>query len=433
MKKLKLLSASAVLALGLLILASAGPALADSAPATATTTFSDNFVDVGDLVDITGTVLCAGDFGKGVCDGGGAVDVGEAAIQQLEVATVPVACGTDGASFVTILALATPNGSGEVTLANFDTTPLGANSITGFRTLYDDVGTSGPDHAPADFAGECADLVVLGPVELDIVKTLLDGPNDDGGGAIDLDTEFGLTDPLTAAIIAANDNDDGVIGIGLDQSQHYVFELETTDLPIGTVVFDVIPGEFDLDSDDEFTANACTGDPELCDGVEFNDAVCVATPSRAPGASQGNLPKLEPEFLTIEIVAVGTCTITVWVRTDGNPGHLDSDGGNPADDSTNVWSLFEPTGCMAFRDDLGMLLADGNGDPIVDTIALNDGFKEFEAASGKRLLGPAGSLQLTPIGCDSDDDGVIDELDVCPIEGTEVFGTVDATGCPVEP
>lgn len=433
MSKLKLLTASAVLALGLGILASAAPALADSAPATATTTFADNFVDVGDLVDITGTVLCAGDFAKGVCDGGGAVDVGEAAIQQFRDGPDPVACGTDGASFVTILALATPDGSGEVELVDFDTSTLDPNSITGFRTLYDDVGTSGSDHAPADFAGECADLVVLGPVELDIVKTLLDGPNDDAGAPIDLDTEFGLTDPDTADIMAANDNDDGVIGIGLGEPQHYVFELVSEDLPIGTVLFDVIPGEFDLDSADELAANGCTGDPELCDGVEFNDAVCVATPSRAPGASQGNLPKLEPEFLTVEIVAVGTCTIRVWVRTDGNPGHLDDDGGEPENDENNVWSLFEPTGCMAFRDDLGMLLADGNGDPIVDTIALNDGFKEFEAASGKRLLGPAGSLQLTPIGCDSDDDDVIDELDQCPVVGPEPDQVETTPGCWVDP
>ena len=30
--------------------------------------------------------------------------------------------------------------------------------------------------------------------------------------------------------------------------------------------------------------------------------------------------------------------------------------------------------------------------------------------------GAAGSLQLTPVECDSDEDGVIDELDVCPVD-----------------
>ena len=56
----------------------------------------------------------------------------------------------------------------------------------------------------------------------------------------------------------------------------------------------------------------------------------------------------------------------------------------------------------------------------MDTIALNDGFKIYDADenSGKRLSGPAGSLQLVPIGCDSDGDAVIDELDDFPVDDT---------------
>ncbi len=68
-----------------------------------------------------------------------------------------------------------------------------------------------------------------------------------------------------------------------------------------------------------------------------------------------------------------------------------------------------------------MLLEDDDdpANPIVDSIALNDGFKDFDPDTGDRLSSPRGSLQLTPVGCDSDDDGVIDELDECPIEEGE--------------
>ena len=145
----------AVLALGFGALASSGSALADPADATATTTFSANLVNVGDPVDITGTVLCVEDHGNGVCDAINApVTVGTLEIQQLKDGADPVACGTAGASFVTIHGPSAPNGSGELTLANFDTTPLGENSITGFRTLYDEAGTNPSNHPPADFAGE---------------------------------------------------------------------------------------------------------------------------------------------------------------------------------------------------------------------------------------------------------------------------------------
>jgi hypothetical protein len=43
----------------------------------------------------------------------------------------------------------------------------------------------------------------------------------------------------------------------------------------------------------------------------------------------------------------------------------------------------------------------------------------FEPVTGDRVSGPEGALHLTPIGCDSDGDGFIDELDAFPLDETK--------------
>ncbi len=189
----------------------------------------------------------------------------------------------------------------------------------------------------------------------------------------------------------------------------------------GTVIYDVVPAEYNLDPDAEDfeneSADTCAETDADCDGIWVMAGNCTATP-RQPDNSQGGRFK-EPELLTIIVGSDESCTVLVYVVTDGNPGHWVS-GDN--------FTLYEPTSCLAFRDDGDVLLGDtDNGDPIVDTIALNDGFKDFDPATGDRISGPRGSLQLTPVGCDSDDDGVIDELDSCPIEEGE--GERDVDGC----
>ena len=50
---------------------------------------------------------------------------------------------------------------------------------------------------------------------------------------------------------------------------------------------------------------------------------------------------------------------------------------------------------------------------MVDTIALNESPKEFSGTDGDFLRqSPDQTLQLRPVGCDSDGDGIIDELEL---------------------
>ena len=46
---------------------------------------------------------------------------------------------------------------------------------------------------------------------------------------------------------------------------------------------------------------------------------------------------------------------------------------------------------------------------------LNDGLMVFEPVTGDRESGPEGALHLTPVGCDSDGDTIIDEKDEYPL------------------
>jgi hypothetical protein len=267
------------------------------------------------------------------------------------------------------------------------------------------------------------ELLLLGAETNDIAKSLESGPTDGLGTDLVLSTWIiGL-----GANPDPDEFDDGIIGIGLPVKQHYIFSInigDSADVPEGTVIYDVIPAEYNLDPDAEDFENGgtdATCDDADCDGIEVSAGNCTAT-ERQPPNSQGGRFK-EPELLTIIVGSDETCTVLVYVETDGNPGHFVSPGPPP------VFTLYEPTSCLAFRDDGDVLLGDtDNGDPIVDSIALNDGFKDFDPETGDRISGPRGSLQLTPIGCDSDDDGVIDELDMCPLD--DGGGEVEADGCP---
>lgn len=185
----------------------------------------------------------------------------------------------------------------------------------------------------------------------------------------------------------------------------------------------------DLDKDAEDFDNDSTVNDDcadgICDGVASDSADCVVTPSRAPGANKKGKDKLEPEFLTIEVDSFDNgdmCTITVWVNTDVNPGKHTPD-------------IFEPTSCAFFEDAGESEILDDSGKPIHDWIALNDGVKVFHPINGDLVIGPTGSIQLNPL-CDFDEDGVVDELDDCPLEGPPDLGigeTLGADGCIIGP
>ena len=277
-----------------------------------------------------------------------------------------------------------------------------------------------------------------------VVKTFTDGPLNPGtGDVIDLDFVFGLDDdagamPNDDAGAFQDANDVGIIGIGLDSSQGYIYEMDIT-ADDGSFIVDVSPAEYDLSPDLQdvidifgngsacettlvssvFTAD-CDADDEVChdaggNGIECtgfvsDDDACWVESSRPPGATANGKDTdrhKQPEFIQVLVDTDSTtCDVFVFVETDGNPGHFNGPGD---------FDLYEPTGCMAFEHD-GVLLEADNLDAYVESIILNDGVSEYDEATGDRVQGPDEHLLLTPIGCDSDGDGVIDELDGFPAD-----------------
>ena len=240
---------------------------------------------------------------------------------------------------------------------------------------------------------------------MDVQKTLLEGPD----GATDVDDEF------------------GTIGIRLPDAQSFLFEIKITNegsptAAIGAVVFDVVPAEYNLDpdaedlvtgpgADDGNCDDAATGGfVEPCDGAwSDNNVACMVSTSTSGGGGKKGGVGLEPEFVTIEIGDLdaddddGMCAIKVAVVTEENPASVKKSS-DPA--------KFEPTGCHAFLDKNGEVIVDSNGKPIVDWIALNDGVKVYDPEDGSLFSGPGGSIQLRPVGCDTDGDGFTDQEEI---------------------
>jgi hypothetical protein len=276
-----------------------------------------------------------------------------------------------------------------------------------------------------------------------IEKTLLNGPLDDAAAFMD------TVDDQPGQNLEMGSFDAGAIWIGLDETQRYKFMIEITNNTGSalndTVGSDVVPAEFNLDPglhEDDFDGGidgACpTGSGGTCDGdtdgdlgllekpgYESDSGACVVTHSQPDSASKPEPPEKQPEFFTILIDGLAdaaTCTITVYVMTDENPG----DGESPD---------YEPTSCRQ--------IAIVDGIPINDTLTLNEGVKVFQIepanglpAHGERLFGPVSSLQLTVNGCDADGDGVQDLEDACPLEGPPDTGageTLDGDGCIILP
>lgn len=220
------------------------------------------------------------------------------------------------------------------------------------------------------------------PPILAITKTLENGPRvDDGGVLVEL---TGLT---------AGSNDAGPIDVGRTDAQFYEFAIEISKIgggdSEGVIVSDVIPAEYDLDPQcgrDLVDVTACdlaqTGDVDrdddgVADGIiNETPASCVVRTSTSGGGTKKNGDKNEPEFIDIVLTADfdtdGVCRVRGFVHTDASPGN----------------GLYNPAGCREF---------DGG---IFDTIALNAGVKAFDPVTGDRLLGPVGSLQLTPNNCE---------------------------------
>jgi hypothetical protein len=266
-------------------------------------------------------------------------------------------------------------------------------------------------------------VIVADVIDLDIVKENVEGPYDLDGVLIGT-VEVNQTGP-----------DDGGIWIGLAEPQRFKFEINITnngaaESAAGAVITDTVPAEYNLDpilqEDDEDGIDGACADT-LCDGnaltgVASDNAECTVVASQPPNPPGNEDPPLdqrflEPELLTITIGDLPQdqmCTITVYVITDGNPGHVMTDDGTPQGvpqcaeaplnstaqlapgidcaeedpDHVLLFTLYEPTSCRQVGETT-------ESDPIFDTISLNDGVKLFDPESGERVFGPRGSLQLT--------------------------------------
>ncbi len=223
------------------------------------------------------------------------------------------------------------------------------------------------------------------PLPEAIAKTLENGPRVNSGGML-----------VDLAGLITGSNDAGPIDIGRSDSQFYEFILAVTNTGSdgeldGKIISDPIPDTYDLDplcGDDPVAASTS------CDAVgvgtfvdrnsdTFADGIINDTPAKctvSTSTSEGGIKKdgagLEPEFVTIVIDDLDsgeTCGVRIFVRTDENPAEKTG--------------LFEPIACREL--DTG----------IFDTIPLNAGVKMFDPITGDRLLGPVGSLQLTPNNC----------------------------------
>jgi hypothetical protein len=329
-------------------------------------------------------------------------------------------------------------------------------------------------------------------VDFDIQKERLAGPYE-----VDLATWFGSLSVSTFDLSSAVDQDpedEGGVIVGWDVPQHFDMKISVTNntgvTQSNLAIYDVIPADLNLawyvedqesgtpaEEEDAADGNldgncgdgTCDGTDTIntivYDGFDFcTDLVCdgiVLTQSNAacdivPGQPQGAIAGRkgddplgqrwkEPEQLAINVNSIddgGTCMFTIYVVTDGNPGHVDFgadsfedclyvDGGegNPAgaiancsdngdannDDPRQIllFTLYSPTSCGLIK----TVDHDSNAGtpeiPVFDTFALNDGIKVFKigddeddldsggtAVESWRLVGPEGSLQLTPNGHD---------------------------------
>ncbi len=213
-----------------------------------------------------------------------------------------------------------------------------------------------------------------------------------------------------------------------------------------------------------------------CDGIAVTGesggtcTVNLAQPDSAIKKNDGAIPPKQEEILNIEVASdSGTvaCDVQVWVETVGNPGSVSFDvdevkvpdcddgmgapiadctfdsEGNLAAGENVVFLVYEPASCTPLRrhtrfdadgdgeaDDpenpepfAGIICTDGDacmtdGVPIVEYVEVNRGAMFFdkdgvlELAAGDFAAIVGGSIQLKPLGCDTDGDGVTDADEV---------------------
>lgn len=244
-------------------------------------------------------------------------------------------------------------------------TPDGEGLVDGevyfIRIEYTGVGGETKD---SHLNSGCAALATLEVEETPLVqKVFVSGPSQDDDTT---DVLFPTANPSPNP----TGPDDGIIWIGLTVPQYFVYNiLIDNNEGIPLVVSDVVGADFDID------------DRPILHGVFSDDLVNCNVRLSQPHPDNETPPK-EPEFIDIDVAIGAECTIEVHIVTVENPG-----GGN---------NLFEPTGTRIVGE-----TAQGSPVDIFDTYTLNEGVKVFDASdganSGERIIGPVGSLQLTPV------------------------------------
>ncbi len=346
---------------------------------------------------------------------------------------------------------------------------------------------AGPAYADKPIGGQhCNETQASHPC---VVQAFIDVTKERTDGPYTFDVEGPLNDgSRTDVDVDVDPNDDGGIAVGLAVQQHFAVEIVITNNSggeiIDLVVFDKIPADFNLDPDGEDDADGTfngTCDDAVCNGIDLSAAgTCVLTESQPAGAVAGPKdPSLDPfdqRFKQPELVSIlietiadaASCTFTLYLVTDGNPGHVSTElvglgGGFSASDQSNwdclyvddpdgaggiavgdiedcrpgdftmsepeqilLFTQYEPGSCEVIAVVDGANTDDVN---VYNTVSLNDGVKIFQVADdgdatdgtaggvdeGFQLAGPGGTLQLTPNGVD----GVVvgENLGACPNAG----------------
>lgn len=263
----------------------------------------------------------------------------------------------------------------------------------------------------------------------------------------------------------------GLIEVGLDHAQcyTYVYSGPSKTALRGAFGLDQVTSDFDLSPEGEAEYDGGWCDAEgcyecydgNCDGIKVENGNCdvyASQPDSAIKINNGAIPPKQPEILVYDLADNGntSCTVRHWVKTVGNPGHVTKDADKnpqctyPAGDGGDIgagetgdcdpdnpnpqivlFDVYEPAGCtplrMFTRDPEnpldGIIVATDTGLPINDYVRLNEGPKGFDASgvlfdTQSDFIIDLQSIQLMPVGCDTDGDGAVDEVDTDPLDPT---------------
>ena len=269
------------------------------------------------------------------------------------------------------------------------------------------------------------------------------------------------------------------IAVGSEDPQCYKYSITLpSNSPAGAQVLEELTSTFNLDPDAEDAASGtaeeeaddngleivesepgegqCADTDPDCDGVDFvldgkvdgvdmgADSACTAYTSRPDShvkLNDGNIPAHQAELIVISVDTGDTgCTATFYAITDGaqEGAIFDSEG------VITGYNLFLPSKCTPLRqhtrydtdgnseaDTENKLtgIVDDGGDPLrpfVEYVALNRGTRAFRPnrsliTSGNSRNGVGGvavfrSIQLQPLGCDTDGDLDPNESDPAPLD-----------------